>query len=48
MELNGLPDGSRPIRVHNRAPTLRRTIDSVNTFEMLWMEKRSSASLSVA
>ena len=38
MELNGLPEGSRPTRRHSRSPTLPSASVSVNTFEMLWIE----------
>ena len=38
MELNGLPEGSRPTRRHSRSPTLPSASVSVKTFEMLWIE----------
>ena len=38
IELNGLPDGSRPTRCHSRSPTLPSASVSVKTFEMLWIE----------
>ena len=44
MELNGLPDGSRPTRSHSRSPTLPSASVSVNTLEMLWIENGVSAS----
>ena len=43
-ELNGLPDGSRPMRSHSRGPSARIASASVNTFEMLWIENGRSAS----
>ncbi len=43
MELNGLPEGSRPTRRHSRSPTLPSASVSVNTFEMLWIENGVSA-----
>ena len=44
MELNGLPEGSRPTRRHNRSPTLPKASVSVKTFEMLWIENGVSLS----
>ena len=43
IELNALPDGSRPTRRHSRSPTLPSASVSVNTFEMLWIENGVSA-----
>ena len=44
IELNGEPDGSRPTRFHSAAFTRSSASESVNTLEMLWIEKGSSAS----
>ena len=44
MELNGLPEGSRPTRCHSRSPTLPSASVSVKTFEMLWIENGVSLS----
>ncbi len=44
MELKGLPDGSRPTRLHSRSPTLPSASVSVNTLEMLWIENGTSLS----
>ncbi len=38
MELNGLPEGSRPTRFQRRSPTMPRARVSVNTFDTLWIE----------
>jgi len=43
-ELNGLPEGSRPTRRHNRSPALPKASVSVKTFEMLWIENAVSLS----
>ena len=48
IELNGLPDGSRPTRCHSASPTLPSASVSVNTFEMLWIENASSASPAIS
>ena len=48
MELNGLPDGSRPTRRHSRSPALPRARVSVKTFEMLWIENGVSLSPAAA
>ena len=44
MELNGLPEGSRPTRCHSLSPTLPNASVSVKTFEMLWIENGMSQS----
>ena len=43
MELNGLPDGSRPTRCHRLSPILPSASVSVKTLETLWMENGVSA-----
>jgi hypothetical protein len=48
MELNGLPEGSRPTRRHNLSPTLPKANVSVKTFEMLWIENAVSLSPAAA
>ena len=44
MELNALPDGSRPTRFHSRSPAMPSASVSVNTLEMLWIENGVSLS----
>ena len=44
MELNAVPEGSRPTRFHSVSPTFPSANVNVKTFEMLWMEKGSWAS----
>ena len=44
IELNALPDGSRPTRFHRSVPTLSSASASMNTLEMDWIEKGSSQS----
>ena len=44
IELNGLPEGSRPTRRHSRSPIMPSASVRVNTFEMLWIENGVSAS----
>ncbi len=44
IELNALPDGSRPTRFHKASPTRPSAMVSVKTLQMLWIEKGSSAS----
>ena len=41
IELNAVPDGSRPTVVHSPSPTMPSASVSVNTLEMLWMENGS-------
>ncbi len=48
MELNGLPEGSRPTRRHNRSPIMPSASVRVKTLEMLWIEKAASASPAAA
>ena len=48
MELNGLPEGSRPTRSQSFSPTFSSTMVRVKTLEILWMENRSSASPAIA
>jgi hypothetical protein len=43
-ELNGLPEGSRPMRCHSASPCARIASVSENTLEMLWMEKGTALS----
>ena len=54
IELNGLPDGSRPTLRHSRSPAMPSASVSVNTLETLWIENgvfavagRGDASLGV-
>ena len=44
MELNGVPEGSRPTRRQSVSPTLPSACVRANTFETLWIEKGSSLS----
>ena len=37
-ELNGLPEGSRPMRSHSASPSRRMASVSENSLEMLWIE----------
>src|SRR3546814_10846358 len=44
IELNALPEGSRPTLSHSELPTRRSASASVKTFDTDWIEKGSSAS----
>jgi len=44
IELNALPEGSRPTRVHNWSPTAPSARVSAKTFDTDWIENGSSAS----
>ena len=44
IELNGLPEGSRPTRRQSRSPTMPSASVRVKTFEMLWIENGVSLS----
>jgi hypothetical protein len=44
MELNAVPEGSRPTRAHRLSPIMPSASVSVKTFEMLCIEKACSAS----
>ena len=48
MELNGMPEGSRPTRFHSLSPTMPSARVRVKTFETLWIENGVSLSPAAA
>lgn len=47
-ELNGPPEGSRPMRSHIASPKARMASVSENTLDMLWIENGTAASPAAA
>ena len=45
MELKAVPEGSFPTLLHIDSPLMERAIAKESTFEILWMEKVTSASI---
>ena len=47
-ELNGLPEGSRPMRSHSASPSRRIARVSENSLETLWIENGAALSPAAA